>query len=397
MTESSPPKRALVVDDDPSARGFFSRLLTLEGYEVATASNGLEAKNLVRAAEFELVLSDINMPGMGGVQLLHAVREFDLDVPVILITGAPSLETATKAVEYGAMRYLVKPVKPADLREVVHSAQALYKLAKLKRQALELQGLARSPTDLAGLHGSFRRALGSLCMVYQPITRYSTRTTWAYEALARTGETSLRGPADMISAADRLGLLHQLGRATREHIARAIPSISAERHMLINLDPRELDDEELYSEDAPLFKYAHRIVIELTERARLEDIARLTERVSALRKIGYRFAIDDLGAGYASLQTFVHLQPDIAKIDMSLVRDIDAQPTKQRIVRSIQSLCADMGIEMIAEGIETRAERDCIADLGIDLMQGYLFSRPDLNFVNPRDSSFGIPSDPEFS
>lgn len=397
MSLNIPARRALVVDDDPSARGFFSRVLEIEGYEIETAADGLQARQLVHEKSFHLVISDINMPGMGGIQLLNAVREVDLDVPVILITGMPSLETATKAVEFGAMRYLVKPVKPAKLREVIHSAENLYDLAQLKREALALRGSREAATDLAGLLGTFNRALDSLRMVYQPITRFSTRSTWAYEALVRTGEPSLQNPADLLEAAERLDTMGELGRTTRAHVADAIPAIAEERHMLVNLDPRELEDDALYTAEAPLSAYADRVIIELTERSRLEDIARLTERVHVLRRLGYRFAIDDMGAGYAGLQTFVHLQPDVAKIDMSLVRDIDTNPTKQRIVSSIQTLCLDMGIEVIAEGIETRSERDCIVDLGVDLLQGYLFSRPNSAFVSPRESSFGLPSDKKYS
>lgn len=385
-----PPKRALVVDDDASARGFFARLLSLEGYEVVTASDGLEARSFLAAGRFAIVVSDISMPGMGGVQLLSAVREVDLDVPVILITGAPSVETAAKAVEYGAMRYMVKPVKAAELRDVIRYADQLYSLARLKREALALRNRGDAAADLAGLEGMFRRALDTLTMVFQPIVRHSTRETWAFEALARCGETSLRGPGDMIGAAARLNRTHELGRAIRAAVAQAIPKMEDHHLVFVNLDPRELEDENLYSPSAPLSRYARRIVIELTERARLEDIARLSERVSALREMGFRFAVDDLGAGYAGLQTFVHIRPEIAKIDMSLVRDIHVDPTKQNIVRSISDLCEKMGVALIAEGIERAEERECVAELGIDLLQGYLFSRPALDFVSPNDSSFGI-------
>lgn len=386
----APTKRALVVDDDASARGFFERLLVLEGYDVVTACDGLEASRLLDQGPFGVVVSDISMPGMGGIQLLRSVREVDLDVPVILITGAPSVETAAKAVEFGAMRYLVKPVKPAELRDVVRYAEQLLQLARLKREALALRDLGEIATDLAGLEGMFRRALDSLTMVFQPIVRHSERRTWAFEALARCGETSLRGPADLIGAADRLDRRHELGRAIRDAVARAIPRMDSDQLVFVNLDPRELEDEHLYSHTAPLSRYARRIVIELTERARLEDIARLSERVAALREIGFRFAVDDLGAGYAGLQTFVHIRPEIAKIDMSLVRDIHLDPTKQRIVRSIRDLCVGMGVELVAEGIETAEERECVAALGIDLLQGFLFSRPNLEFVSPNDSSFGL-------
>jgi EAL domain-containing protein (putative c-di-GMP-specific phosphodiesterase class I) len=121
---------------------------------------------------------------------------------------------------------------------------------------------------------------------------------------------------------------------------------------------------------------ATRVVLEITERAALEDVSEVREKVAALRTLGFRIAIDDLGAGYAGLTAFAQLEPEVVKLDMSLVRDVHEQPTKRRLIKSMTELCQDMGRVVIAEGIETAEERDAIADLGCDLMQGYLFAKP---------------------
>ena len=115
----------------------------------------------------------------------------------------------------------------------------------------------------------------------------------------------------------------------------------------------------------------------MTERAPLETIRDVTSRVAQLRALGYRIAVDDLGAGYAGLTSFAHLEPEVVKVDMSLIRGIDRSPMKQKLLGSIIGLCRDLGIEMIAEGIETEAERDTLIRLGGDLCQGYLFARPE--------------------
>jgi EAL domain-containing protein (putative c-di-GMP-specific phosphodiesterase class I) len=98
--------------------------------------------------------------------------------------------------------------------------------------------------------------------------------------------------------------------------------------------------------------------------------------VGDLRKQGYRVAVDDLGAGYAGLSSFALLEPEIVKLDVSLLRDIDQSPVKQKLVASMTALCKDMGFLVVAEGIETPAERDCVISLGCDLLQGFLFARP---------------------
>ena len=125
------------------------------------------------------------------------------------------------------------------------------------------------------------------------------------------------------------------------------------------------------------------MVLEITERAALDRIHELQSRVTRLRALGYRIAIDDLGAGYAGLTSFAQLEPEVVKVDMSLVRGIDGSPMKQKLVRSIISLCTELGIQLVAEGIETPAERDALISLGGDLCQGYLFARPGRGYPEP--------------
>lgn len=102
----------------------------------------------------------------------------------------------------------------------------------------------------------------------------------------------------------------------------------------------------------------------------------MERRVGRLRRQGFRVAVDDLGAGYAGLSSFALLEPEIVKLDASLLRDIDQSPVKQKLLASMTALCKDMGFLVVAEGIETPAERDCVVTLGCDLLQGYLFARP---------------------
>jgi EAL domain-containing protein (putative c-di-GMP-specific phosphodiesterase class I) len=99
-------------------------------------------------------------------------------------------------------------------------------------------------------------------------------------------------------------------------------------------------------------------------------------KLAQLRRIGFRIAIDDLGAGYAGLTSFATLEPELVKLDMTLVRDVDKNPVKERLVRSMTSLCKDLGMLVVAEGVETPQERDALVALGCDLLQGYLFARP---------------------
>ncbi len=120
------------------------------------------------------------------------------------------------------------------------------------------------------------------------------------------------------------------------------------------------------------------MVLEITERATLDGVIDLRRRVERLRDLGFRVAVDDLGAGYAGLTSFVVLQPDIVKIDMSLIRGVEDDPTRQALVRSMAGVCREMDIMVVAEGIETEAERHTVAELGCDLLQGFLLGRPEI-------------------
>jgi len=341
----------------------------------------------VRALEsgsFDVILSDIDMPGMSGIQLLERVRTRDLDVPVILITGDPAIETAIKAMEQGALRYLVKPVEATALAKVVGDAVRLHRLATAKRQALELAGgVDRFVGDHAGLAATFARCLESLYIAYQPIVAYATQKIYAYEALLRSREPSLPHPGAVLDAAERLGLVHELGRVIRRRaIAPKVP-LPEGALLFINLHPADLKDDDMFRADTPLAAMADRVVLEITERASLDDIKDVRARIAALRKLGFRIAVDDLGAGYAGLTSFTLLEPDVVKLDMALVRDVDREPKKQTVVKTMITMCKELGIVVTSEGIETPGEREELVRAGCDLMQGYLFAKPGDAFPTP--------------
>ena len=373
----------LVVDDEPAVARTTERLLGRKGYRVTVAHGGQEAIDLARADAFDAIVSDLDMPDVDGRALLRAIRKSNLDVPFVFLTGNPDLQSAIDAVEYGAFRYLVKPVPPQQLFDVVSRAVRWHRLAVIRREAAgELEGKASS--DRAGLEARFSSALEKLWIACQPIVSWQDQNIIAYETLVRTDELSLRNPVDLFEGAEKLGRTEELGRAIRGLVANLIPRAPASALVFVNLHPNDLADEDLYASDTGLAPFAHKIVLEITERAALDEIRGLRDRVERLRAIGYRIAVDDLGAGYAGLSSFAALEPDVVKADMSLVRGIDSSAVKRKVVAAIAGLAKDLGIQLVAEGIETPAERDCVVSLGADALQGYLFARPDRGFPSVR-------------
>src|SRR5262249_56020690 len=122
------------------------------------------------------------------------------------------------------------------------------------------------------------------------------------------------------------------GRGGGERVAKTLDEQAMTSLLFINLHAMELDDDSLMSAAAPLSRHAARVVLEVTERAPLEKIRDVTGRVAQLRALGYRIAVDDLGAGYAGLTSFAHLEPEVVKVDMSLIRGIDRSPMKQKLL-----------------------------------------------------------------
>jgi EAL domain-containing protein (putative c-di-GMP-specific phosphodiesterase class I) len=377
--------RVLVVDDEPALLQVTALLLRTWGYDVTLAEDGDRGPELVEHNAYDVILSDINMPGTDGIGLLRAVRTRDLDVPVILMTGGPTVETAMTAVELGALRYLPKPVPPETLKRVTEHALRFHRIARARREAAAVLGDAnRLVGDIAGLEAAFDRALPAVWMAFQPIVRGPGAVLFGFEGLVRSTEPMLPHPGALFDAAERLKRLPDLGRIIRRLVAEAVADAPNGSRILVNLHPEDLQDEDLYDAQAPLSAHAARVVLELTERASLDGIGDVRGRIARLRALGYRVAVDDLGSGYAGLNSFAVLEPEVVKLDMVLVRDADRLPTKQKVISSMISLCRDLGMDVICEGVETAAEPDVLLSLGADLLQGYYFAKPGRGFPEVR-------------
>jgi EAL domain-containing protein (putative c-di-GMP-specific phosphodiesterase class I)/ActR/RegA family two-component response regulator len=373
--------RILIAEDDHLQLRAYTRALRAVGFEVDHADNGEAAVNLLLGGSYDAVVSDISLPIVDGVGVLQAAHRRDPDMPVVLITGTPRLDTAVAAVEHAAFRYLLKPLVPADLQDTVIYCAQMHRLAVLRRMAINTAGEAWTPAeDRAGLGEALDRALASLWMAYQPVVSLKRKRIFAYEALVRNESAMLGPPCALLSASERLGRVGELGRIVRDRVAVEVPSCPAQ-FVFVNLHSHDLLDEHLYDTDSPLSRVADRIVLEVTERASLSSVTDIESRMAQLRGLGFRIALDDLGAGYSGLASFATLQPEVVKYDMSLVRGVEGSPTRRKVISSMTSLFAEMSLQVVAEGVESPAERDTLVELGVDLLQGYLFAKPARGFA----------------
>lgn len=362
---SFPTGRVLVVDDDDLFLRVCSSLLRRAGLTVEAVSSSTEALALIEKRRFDAIVSDVCMPEYGGLSLLKAARAFDATVPFVLMTGAPTIESAITAIDLGVHKYLPKPFDVDVFVLTVTDA--------VKRRV--------GSSDIPSLNRRLDRALEGLWMAYQPIVEFSKRKAFAYEALMRTTATEIKGPPEILDLAEKTGRLSDLGQAVRKAVAAEMPMLASDVDMFVNLHPADLEDPHLYLRDAPLTAYAHRVVLEITERASVTNNKSLTAHMEKLRELGYRVAVDDLGAGYAGLTSLARIQPEFVKLDGSLCRDIDSSSVHQLIVTAVLDLSHDLGLQVVAEAIETPQELATLRALGVDLMQGYLFARPAKPFV----------------
>jgi EAL domain-containing protein (putative c-di-GMP-specific phosphodiesterase class I)/ActR/RegA family two-component response regulator len=375
----------LVVDDEPGLVAALSAALRAAGLDVLAAANADEALVWVETGRVGAVVTDIAMPGQDGIALLCEIRKRDLDLPVVLMTGAPDLQTAIAAVEYGALRYMTKPFETRALIEQVRTALRWYRLARTKREAMTWLGTQTGEaSDRAGLEAAFARALESLWIAYQPIVRAADGSLFGYEALLRAEDRTLPHPGAILDAATRLGRLSDLSAAIHRRVIEDLQCADPSWTIFVNLHPDDLRDPAIVGPDAqPFAGVRQRLVLEVTERAAMDSIPDLRSTIARLRGQGHRIAIDDLGAGYAGLSSFLLLQPDVVKLDMSLTRGCDGDDVRRKLVRSMTSLCHEIGLEVVAEGVETDAERECLVALGCDLLQGFLIAKPERPFTQP--------------
>ncbi|MBS9478199.1 EAL domain-containing protein [Ancylobacter radicis] len=219
-------------------------------------------------------------------------------------------------------------------------------------------------------------------MAFQPIVNLVTGKIWGHEALVRgpAGESAAEVLAQ-VTDANRYRFDQECRIKAVELAGRLFPDDGS--FLSVNFQPNAVYRAETCIrttlQACRRFDFdPRRLVFEFTENEPIIDVAHLEEIIRVYRGIGFTLAIDDFGAGYAGLNLLAELSPDIVKIDMKLIRGIEAAPRQQAILRAVVGLARELDITLVAEGVETLAELRAIRAFGIPLAQGYLFARPAL-------------------
>jgi EAL domain-containing protein (putative c-di-GMP-specific phosphodiesterase class I)/GGDEF domain-containing protein len=223
---------------------------------------------------------------------------------------------------------------------------------------------------------------GRVSSVYEPIVSVEERTVFGYEALARGPEgTRFHSPMALFSAAEEQGFVFELDCLCRQSGLAGAEELSAGTNLFLNVRPTTIHDPN-FRPDAVIRTLERsglrpqNVVFEISEQESIVNFEAFREIRDEYRSLGFRFALDDTGAGYASLQAVLQLQPEFIKVDRAFVAGLDTDPGKQTMLRAFQDVAESMGSQIIGEGLDRLEELEMLGELGITFGQGWLFGKP---------------------
>lgn len=210
--------------------------------------------------------------------------------------------------------------------------------------------------------------------VFQPVYTLADMKMAGCEALTRFSGAPARPPNEWFAEAADTGLGLEMEIATMQAALIKLGAIGQNVYLGLNASPSLLSS--VWFEEIACQLPADRVVFEITEHDAVLDYAALSMVSRRLQRLGFKIAVDDAGAGYASLRHILDLEPDIIKIDSSIVRGVDRHAPRQALVAAFVSFSVKTGSDLVAEGIETASEHEALKDLGVKMGQGYHLGRP---------------------
>ena len=359
--------RVLIVDDDDAILAGLKEFLTSLGHEVDCAREAAEAHALITHVAYGLVISDLKLTrshGAEGFEILRFVRENHPRTALILLTGHTSSDVAEEARRRGADAVLAKPA-------------SLQRIAAVMSHVLSAQTRPQAPTG-----GIFDRA--NLSVVLQPIFEIGPwgQRLHALEGLIRgPKDSNLERPDVMFEYAHQKLATGHLDTLCMQTILAAAADLPRVPTLSLNVHGSTLASEQAWTTRLAEAARAHAIplsqlIVEIVERGPVADETSLRRAIEALRGLGIRVAVDDIGNGESNYQRILNLRPDYFKLDRGLVQGVHADPARRTVLTSIAHMAVTFDARVVAEGVETSEDLEAVRAAGISLVQGYLLSRP---------------------
>jgi EAL domain-containing protein (putative c-di-GMP-specific phosphodiesterase class I)/CheY-like chemotaxis protein len=373
----------LIADDQEVVREALADMLasdpTLE--VVGCAADADEAILMALDLQPDVALLDVRMPG-GGMRAAEGIMKGATATRVIALSAHSDRESVFSMLQAGASGYLVKGATRDEILAGVHQAAGAQAVLSAEVTGDVVGGLAEKLREERQAKARMleRRQLlldainaGAPRIVFQPIVDLKERAVRGYEALARFDLQPQRAPDHWFAEAAEVGLLRELEMAAIRNAMAAAESLDGAAYLSLNISPSTLLAGDMTGVQlGPPRAY----LVEVTEHAVVRDYDVLAASIRDLRARGMRLAVDDAGAGYASLRHILRLAPDVIKLDISLTRGIDGDEALQAMAAAFIAFASRTRTTIIAEGIETEAELDTLVGLGVHMGQGYLLGKP---------------------
>jgi len=376
-------KQVLVVESDP---GYCERLVNLlegHGFAAFTAASTQGVIHKAAAMRIDLIICAEELLDGSGFAVCDTVKSYKntRHIPVVILSlNCQKIRKHLHCADDYVTRDFNKEELLARIEAVWQRGRVAANNPNPDKQKQIVDELQRVISD------------GLIEPHFQPIYALHPFRMYGLEVLSRpTAGTLLNNPTDLFAAAMKYNMYYPLEMVCWRKALDVVSSYTRNEHIFFNCNPYMVENSK-FPGVRDLFEQSRipseNVVLEITERSLITEQSLYYDRLNEYREHGFRFAVDDVGAGYASLESIVTTKPEIVKIDAHIVRDLNQDPIKRSIVKFIVGFCKENEITVVAEGVETREEMDSVVELGVDAVQGYYLYRPtpDFNLRQMKDA-----------
>ncbi len=367
-------KQILVAHHDAHYVSGLSKLLQERDFDVLTSSSGQGVIQKAKTLDIDLVLIGEGVEYPDGFDVCRQLKGQTRTehIPLILLTKNSQADARIKGYHHGADDCLAQDVDKEELfvrmEAVWRRGNGEFKSLRESRQREMIQEISRIIS---------RKLIESH---FQPIYYVKPFRLFGIEVLSRPpADSFLKNADELFKSAVKYDMSHALELLCWQKAVDIIVEQSRNEHLFFNCSPHIIESSKFHhftdifnKSQLPL----NRVVLEITERSAINKYDVFCDHLQRYRNEGFRFAVDDVGGGYASLESVVATKPEIVKIDIHIVRGVHLDPIKQSIIKFVVAFCRENDIISVAEGVEVKEEMDMISELGVNAVQGYYLFRP---------------------
>ncbi|MCR4338143.1 MAG: EAL domain-containing protein [Candidatus Omnitrophica bacterium] len=373
MTQASGPrqKSILLVDDEKDLTQMLRLLLEMRGYQVEVAYTAQQAFKKI-SHDIDLILLDIVLPDLNGFEVCRKLKEEKITrhIPIIMLSAHCLSGDRVEGLSLGADDFISKP---CEHEELVARMEAVIRRTQQSEllQAASVEAL----TQLKKI-----RDEGLIIPHFQPIYHFPSMKILGVETLTRLdGSMPLLQPATLFQLALRHGFYLDLELSVWKQALTQLSKRIDSQKIFLNCTPYFIEYANISSIHKLLFEHDVRpeqVILEITEHSAIRNFREFFRRLEKYRGEGFKFALDDVGGGYASLESIMETRPEYIKIDRPLIQDLGQDPFRKSILKFLIAFCQENHIISIAEGVETAKDFHILCELGIDAGQGRYFTPP---------------------